>query len=1859
MLYKIILMIFIIINNIYSQNQATIESFSPEGEIRDIKQVVVRFSESMVPLSSPKIKTDQFVITCPSEGKARWLDDKTYVYEFLKPLESGISCTFKVSDSTKSISGKQIVGKKTFEFTTGGPYIIQSEPSDGSKIEENQYFYIHSSAPINEETLLDNLYFSIDGYRDKVYANLIKGEEESLILKTLSPNKNIKNSYIIKSKLNFPNGKKVSLIFGKGITSKSGVPSSSDQIINFETREPFNISYYCNRENANSGCIPLLDIYLNFSSPVDIQLARQVKLSGGGKIFSPQQLKTDPLEGTVSSLTFNAPFPENTNLLIEVPEDFKDDTLRKLPKNKKNVTKIYIAKNPALAKFPAKFGIMELEGDTNLPLSIRNLEVGLRARSLTLSPNPVSSLNIPGKKMKISSDQILLYLRKISSHDREKSIFENPKLTFPFEIPQPLGTNVLQNVAIPIKEPGFHVIEVESSILGNSLLEKKGNMYVPTTVLVTGMAVHFKKGKENSLVWVTNLKSAKPVKEANISVRDCKNNLLISGKTDNEGLLSLKLPDPINCSYSEYQNGYLIIAEKENDLSFVHSSWDNGIELWRYNLPGNNFYSDSKQYLVHTILDKVLYRAGETVNMKHIFRKQNISGFSIPTPENNPKTITITHIGTYQKYTYNLTWNLGASEFNFAIPKEAKLGTYQITLEKDSSNSYSTGYFRVEEFRLPILKGNIVLPDKKIVNNKEIPITLSVDFLSGGPASNLDVKLKYYIGNNYINEIIGNEELYFYSKEIKEGKNQRQGYNYYIYDNEDYQEDSISSFEKINKINYKLNSKGITNVIIDNNYKQETLFNYVFEMEYRDPNGEIQTISSSVPIYPSYYTVGMRIQSYNSESNLLKTKMIVLDINNNPIPNHKVLVEVFKKNVYSNRKRIVGGFYTYDDIEEINKIGKFCEGKTDEKGILYCEFPPPDKGSLIFQSVVQDPSGLKTFAVEETYIPDSNISYWTSYSNTDRIDILPNKKLYETGENARIQIKSPFSKSTALVTVEREGILDKFIVELNNKDPYIEVPIKKNYAPNIFVSVLLVRGRVDSIKPTATIDLGRPSYKLGITNLNIGWNDHKIDVKVNSDKEIYKIREKAKIKVKLGLANGSPLQESAEITLVAIDEAINLLSPNTTWNILESFMQTRKLEVSTSTAQMQVIGRRHYGQKGVPQGGGGGGSEMTRELFNTLLLWKGTIIPDKNGEAEIVVPLNDSLTSFRIVAIATSGAKLFGTASHIIKTSQDIMLLSGIPPEVREGDEIDLELTIRNNTTKDDDIVISGISDNNQISFPIKKISIPNGSSEIVGWKIKIPENITTLQYEFLAKSSLGSDKIKVVQKVNKVLSVSVRQATLFQLEKENIIPVQPPNTDNLSLGGLNVILKKSLMESTSTIKEYMRKYPYTCVEQQISKAIILKDRESWDKLMDKLPSYMDENGFVKYFPSMYYGSTTLTSYLLSISEESKYPIPESTKKSLENALNKFVTGEVVQKGGLETADLTIRKLQSIEALTKINLNYSSLILTLKLNLNILPTSSLIDLWSILDNSKSITDKEDRIKQIENILKSRLNYQGTKITFSTEKNDFLYWLMISGDLNSIRFLNLIIKKDKWKQDIGKITKGVLQRQRNGIWDTTLANAWGVLTLEKFSREFEKDSLSGETKVSYTENYIHNWNSNSKGSEKLLKWDQNIQNVSINHSGNGKPWVTVESKSVVNPEELSNGYTIKKEYLDEKGNILNSFKQGDIVKIRLKVKSDSDMTWVVINDPIPAGSTILSGGLQDSESIRLSERLSNISSTFEERTFTAYKLYYEYMSEGEYIIEYTIRLNQTGVFNSPETRIEAMYSPDMYGEFPNPIIRVFK
>jgi hypothetical protein len=97
-----------------------------------------------------------------------------------------------------------------------------------------------------------------------------------------------------------------------------------------------------------------------------------------------------------------------------------------------------------------------------------------------------------------------------------------------------------------------------------------------------------------------------------------------------------------------------------------------------------------------------------------------------------------------------------------------------------------------------------------------------------------------------------------------------------------------------------------------------------------------------------------------------------------------------------------------------------------------------------------------------------------------------------------------------------------------------------------------------------------------------------------------------------------------------------------------------------------------------------------------------------------------------------------------------------------------------------------------------------------------------------------------------------------------------------------------------------------------------------------------------------------------------------------------------------------------------------------------------------------------------------------------------------------------------------------------------------------------------------------------------------------------------------------------------------------------------MTQVVIQDPIPAGATILGSGLgRDSQISTLGERRQGwIFPAFEERTFSAYRAYYNFVPKGKMMLEYTIRLSSEGTFNLPSTRVEAMYAPEIYGELPN-------
>ena len=138
------------------------------------------------------------------------------------------------------------------------------------------------------------------------------------------------------------------------------------------------------------------------------------------------------------------------------------------------------------------------------------------------------------------------------------------------------------------------------------------------------------------------------------------------------------------------------------------------------------------------------------------------------------------------------------------------------------------------------------------------------------------------------------------------------------------------------------------------------------------------------------------------------------------------------------------------------------------------------------------------------------------------------------------------------------------------------------------------------------------------------------------------------------------------------------------------------------------------------------------------------------------------------------------------------------------------------------------------------------------------------------------------------------------------------------------------------------------------------------------------------------------------------------------------------------------------------------------------------------------------------------------------------------------------------------------------------------------------------------------------------------------------------------EPLSSGYRIQKTVTPVQRKDANRWSRGDILRVRLEMEAQADQTWVVVSDPIPAGSSILGSGLgRDSRLLTQGEKKEGwVWPAYEERSFEAFRAYYRYVPKGKWTVEYTIRLNQAGLFQLPTTRAESLYFPEMFGEIPN-------
>lgn len=1880
-----------------------------------ITRFTLRFSEPMAPLGRGSTPIE---MKCKVGGAGRWVDPETYVWEFAGPLPGGITCTAELRDGLETLDGDEVTGTRSFTIDSGGPYprsVLPRGSWDG--IEEDQTFFVAVNGPVDRASVASAVYCAVDGIGERIPVDLLTADTAGRVLAEMGERWNrryfleeaglpgelpdkasdrataLANVVALKCRRPLPPGRDMALVWPKTVRSPAGRTAGEERRFDFRVRREFSARLSCSRVNAESGCNPIEAVKVEFSAPVPRAQALAVRLDvGGGRLLAPVDEGREP---TLSDVRFKPPLPPAVTARLIMPEGIRDDSGRPLSNARRFPLDFEVASTPPLVKFAAPFGILEAREGGVLPVTVRGVEAEL--------DQGVNAIGGGAARIEAGDADIADWVRRVykAQQDdiREEGTEEKPRSVNytgtksllagapgveRMRLALPGKGKEFEVVGVPLTRPGFYVVELASPELGRVLLGRPATRYVAAAALVTDMVVHFKWGRAGSLVWVTSLDKGKPVRDAAVRITDsCSGRQLAAGTTDRQGrlLVAAGLPAPSTRSGCEHLGEdsppLMVSARKGGDFSFTLTNWGDGIRPYDFDLP----YGWSEQQPVfHSILDRTLLRAGETIHMKHVYRAPTPTG--LRSGGTLSGTLVLQHRGSPTSFELPLHLDDGGiGENEWSPPKGAPAGDYDIQVrlagappEADDAGEagpeeriiYTDQSFRVDEYRLPTMRASVSGPKGPPVRPRQLPLDLYVGYLSGGGSPGAAVKLRTAW------ELIsdgpdGWEDWSFGGGAVREGT---------VPLNEDGNDADAPQLPDATTLPLTLDASGALRTPLDIPALHDNA-RLIVEMDYADANGETLTASTRIPVYTSAVRLGIKPDGWVQRSGDMRLKMVALTLDGRRIRNQPVAVALYTREIISARRRLIGGFYAFDNVVRTERIAAQCSTQTDSQGLAECRLDPGVSGEVIAVATSRDAEGNEARAVTSVYLAGDG-DWWFGGDNGDRMDVIADAKSYRSGDTARVQVRMPFRKATALVTVEREGVLSSFVTQLSGKEPVIEVKLPGSYAPDVYISVLAVRGRVANWRvwmaefaqrwkipglarianPTALVDLAKPSYRIGITKVKVGWESHQLKVAVKPEKERYHVRDQVRTAVQVLGPDGRPA-EAAEFAFAAVDQALLQLSPNDSWDVLKAMMGERPLSVITATAAMQVVGKRHYGRKAVPAGGGGGGdlTDLVRTDFKPVLLWKGRVKLDSQGRAQIDVPLADSLSAYKLVAVATAGGDLFGTGSATVRTVQDLTLYSGLPPLVRSGDEYGATFTLRNGTDRPMDVVASAELEPGPAPGGPHRVTVPAGGAVPVTWRLTAPDHVDSLRWTVTARSSDGrSDRVQVEQQVAPAVPVETWAATFLRIG-DAPFPLAPPAGALPGRGSIEVALSRSPAPSLAGVRAYMRFYRYGCFEQRLSKAVALDDRQAWATMIEELPAYVDRNGLLRYWPGDYMpGSVALTAYALSITPEAGFEWPAQRRERLIEALKAVVDGRLNDENE-GPSDTRLLRLAALAALARNGAATAEMVGQAAIPLADMPTAMLADWLVTLDKVRGISPR--RRAAAEAALRSRIVYEGTRLDL-VDRKAAPWWMMVSDDEMALKALLAAIGRPGWAADAPRMMIGAGLRQQRGHWDTTPANAWGTVAVRRFEAAYPGAAAGTTTARLGGQTQTRMWPRLPAGGQAAppepisFALPRAPASLLMSHSAQPRPWATVSVRAAVPlAAPAFAGYRVAREvaFLEQKR--AGAVSAGDVLKVRITVDAPVDRTWVVVEDPVPAGASIVSGG--GGQSALLAGRASGGSGawpSYIERGNDAWRAYFGWLPQGRTTVEYVVRVNGSGRFQMPPTRVEAMYSPEIHAALPN-------
>ncbi|MBI4511517.1 MAG: hypothetical protein HY698_17925, partial [Deltaproteobacteria bacterium] len=1412
------------------------------------------------------------------------------------------------------------------------------------------------------------------------------------------------------------------------------------------------------------------------------------------------------------------------------------------------------------------------------------------------------------------------------------------------------------------------------------------------------------------LAWASSLETGAPMEGVDVALFPQGS----KGRTDATGVARLPLGTSSN----------ILMARHGNDVAFLPASkspW--GGDSWQ-----KIEEKDELRFLV--VDDRKMYRPGEQVRVKGWIRRIGGGetgdlglagsmvkgvGYSLLDSQGNDVT----------KGDITLS-SLGGFDIALKLPPTMNLGPATLVLQADQEARFHH-QFQVQEFRRPEFEVKATASAGPHFVGDHATVTVAATYYAGGGLPNAEVTWQVSAAPGTFTPP-GRDDFSFgewrplwawarggIDEDVAEPSHHRDG-------------SEIETYEA------RTDSKGAHVLRIDfRAVNPPQPMNVFAEASVMDVNRQAWTAGSNILVHPANLYVGLKSdRAFVEQGEPLRVDTIAVDLDGKAVPGRGITVRAVRLKWVQ-----VEGEWKQVEVDP----GE-CNVTSSEKPAT-CTFSPKEGGEHRITALVTDDEGRRNRTVMNRWVAGGKLPPVRELTQED-VNLIPDKKEYRPGETAEILVVAPFSPAEGVLTLRRSGILSSERFSMTGTSQSLKVKVLEEHVPGLHVQVDLVGQAprmTDAGEPDPKLP-PRPALAMGSVMLSVPPYTRTLALKVTPAQASLEPGGQTTIQVELRDAAGRPVS-GGEVALAVVDEAILSLTGYRWPDPLAVFYSDRPpgardyhmredvvlanpedlarategpggiRRKSVGTGRMEMLQRAGAGT-GYGIGGGvaapaameeaadkaGAPGEQPQPIalradLSPLALFVPAVTTDGNGRAQVPVKLPDSLTRYRVMAIAVHGGKQLGSGESTITARLPLMVRASPPRFLNFGDKFELPVVLQNQTDGPLEVRVAARSSNATLTAGSgRKVLVPANNRALVRFPAAA-QKPGTARFQIAAVSGPWADASEHQLPVWTPATTEAF-ATYGTIDEGSMAqPIKPPSGVVPSFGGLEVTVSSTALQALTDAVLYLVSYPFECAEQLSSRIMAvgaLRDvltafqakglPSSSDMIatvkrdIERLRLMQNDDGGFGFWQrgdeSWAYVSVHVM-HALSRAKEKGFDVPEDMLSRGREYLRE-VESHIPQFYGQDVRRAIVAYALSVRARLGDRDAPRARKLLNEAGLSHLPLEAVGWILSVLSGDR---ESAREVEEIRRHLQNRVTETAGAAHFATSYSDGAHLLLHSDRRTDGVILEALILDQPKSDLIPKLAFGLLGHRKAGHWGNTQENAFVLLALDQYFQVYEKVTPDFMARAWLGDTYAggHAF----KGRSTLRHHLDIPMHVLLNQAGSlslilskegaGRLYYRIGMQYAPSDLRLppaDHGFTVERLYesVDRKDDVRREpdgawrIKAGARVRVRLTMVAQARRYHAALVDPLPAGLEPMNPAVAVTGSIPSDPRDPKAQGAY----WWWWGPWYEHQNmrderveafasllwEGVYSYSYVARATTPGVFVVPPAKAEEMYHPETFG-----------